>query len=142
MMEPYGWRVEEQSPLGLAFIGDAVWEVYARNHCLARGLHKPNQLHLACTKYVSATAQAAIAKALTPLLSEEELDLIRRGRNAKSSQTRKNVDVQVYRHSTGWEMLIGHLYGTGQIVRLGEIAIAGFQYVDKNLRNKQKGEMK
>lgn len=108
------WRANELSPLGLAFVGDAVWETYARNHCLNLGVRKPNELHKRCTRYVSAKAQADVLARLQDVLTETELDVVRRGRNTKSAHVRRNVDVIVYRHSTGFEALIGYLHGTGQ----------------------------
>jgi len=125
------WKSSEISPLALAFIGDAVWEVYARNHCLSKGIRKPGELHRACTKYVRASAQAQLADWLQDELHDEERDFLRRGRNAKSLHTRKSADVLEYRHSTGFETLIGHLYGTQQLDRLERIAQHALQLLDE-----------
>lgn len=124
------WKVESLSALELAFIGDAVWEVYARLHCLDLGIRKPAQLHKACTRYVSASAQAYIVEKLYPQLENDEQEMVRRGRNAKSGHVRKNVDVLSYRHSTGFEALIGYLTGTRQDERLEELAYSAFQIID------------
>lgn len=128
------WKSAELSPLGLAFIGDAVWETYARNHCLNLGVRRPNELHRQCTRYVSATAQSQALFAIQDVLDEEEAAIVRRGRNTKSAHVRRNVDVVVYRHSTGFEALIGYLYGTGQIERLETLAAQALQFLD----NRQK----
>lgn len=128
------WKPSELSPLGLAFIGDAIWEVYARQHCLNRGVRKPNDLHKLCTNYVSARAQAAVLKALIDHLTEEEQAIVRRGRNSKSAHIRKNVDVQVYRYSTGFEALIGFLHGSGQMERLEEVASMALLHIDKQMK--------
>ncbi|EPZ45902.1 Mini-ribonuclease 3 [Alicyclobacillus acidoterrestris] len=125
------FTVAELSPLGLAFIGDAIWEVYARQHCLNQGIRKPHELHKRCTRYVSATAQAKALAGIATDLSEDEADVVRRGRNAKSAHARKNVDVIVYRHSTGFEALIGHLHGTGQQARLEDIIQRALAYLDE-----------
>jgi ribonuclease III family protein len=124
------WKPEELSPLALAFIGDAVWEVYARNHVLASGVRKPNQLHRMTTQYVRAGAQARLVDELTPSLLPEEQDIVRRGRNAKSAHVRKNADVLEYRHSTGFEALIGYLYGSGQTGRLEQLCAQAFSVID------------
>ncbi|MFD1673171.1 Mini-ribonuclease 3 [Alicyclobacillus fodiniaquatilis] len=125
------WRVEALSPLGLAFVGDAIWEVYARQHCLNQGVRKPNDLHRLCTRYVSARAQANALAHLMPMLAEAEANVVRRGRNSKSAHVRRNVDVIVYRHSTGFEALIGHLYGSGQVERLEEIVREALAFLDE-----------
>ncbi|SDW67839.1 ribonuclease-3 family protein [Alicyclobacillus hesperidum] len=125
------WRVEDISPLGLAFIGDAIWEIYARNHCLNLGVRRPRDLHLRCTRYVAASAQAEALKMLEPVLNEAELEMVRRGRNQKSAHVRRNVDVLVYRYSTGFEALIGYLHATDQIERLHELAALALAYLDE-----------
>ncbi|GLG02576.1 mini-ribonuclease 3 [Alicyclobacillus hesperidum subsp. aegles] len=125
------WRAEDISPLGLAFIGDAIWEIYARNHCLNAGVRKPRDLHLRCTRYVAAAAQAEALKMLEPVLNEAELEMVRRGRNQKSAHVRRNVDVLVYRYSTGFEALIGYLHATDQIERLHELAALALAYLDE-----------
>ncbi|SIS71991.1 Mini-ribonuclease 3 [Alicyclobacillus vulcanalis] len=124
------WRVDEVSPLALAFLGDAVWEVYARNHCLNLGIHRPRDLQRQVTRYVSAVAQAEALRLIEPSLTDAERDVIRRGRNQKSSHTRRNVDVVVYRLATGFEALVGHLYASGERTRLDEIAAEALAALD------------
>lgn len=124
------WRVDEVSPLALAFLGDAVWEIYARNHCLNLGIHRPHELQRQATRYVSAVAQADALRLLEPVLTEAERDVIRRGRNQKTSHTRRNVDVVVYRLATGFEALIGYLYATGERERLDELAAHALAALD------------
>ncbi|WAH37373.1 Mini-ribonuclease 3 [Alicyclobacillus dauci] len=132
------WKAEELSSVGLAFVGDAIWEIYARQHCLNKGVRKPNDLHKLCTKYVSARAQASALSALMPALTDAEAAIVRRGRNAKSAHVRRNVDVLVYRHSTAFESLIGYLHGTGQRDRLEEIVSMALQYLDDPEKESQK----
>ncbi|KAA0560389.1 Mini-ribonuclease 3 [Bacillus sp. CH30_1T] len=109
--------------LALAYMGDAVYETHVRQLLLTKGKIKPNQLHRAATKYVSAKAQAAILKTLfdQDVLTEEEISIVKRGRNAKSGTTPKNTDVQTYKHSTAFEALIGYLFLLNRTERLEEL---------------------
>ncbi|MFK2826823.1 Mini-ribonuclease 3 [Bacillus sp. B190/17] len=109
--------------LALAYMGDAIYEVYIRRYLLENGKVKPNQLHREATHYVSAKAQARILYNMfeSNFLSEEELAVVKRGRNAKSGTIPKNTDVQTYRHSTAFEALIGMLFLTGKEERLAEV---------------------
>jgi ribonuclease III family protein len=124
------WNADGLSPLELAFIGDAVWELYARSHVLARGIRRPNALHKETTKYVRAKAQAELAAVLWDRLTEEEQTVLRKGRNAKSGTVRKNADILDYRHSTGFEALIGYLYGQADRSRLEELCQFALQHID------------
>jgi ribonuclease-3 family protein len=105
----------------LAYIGDAVYEVYIRQYVISQTNHKPNHLHKTATKFVSAKSQSKLLTTLMPMLTEEEKDIVRRGRNAKSGTTAKNAEVLEYRHSTAFECLIGYLFYTQSFVRLKEI---------------------
>lgn len=125
------WSTTVLSPLELAFIGDAVWEVYVRNHVLELGIRKPAVLHRRATAYVSATAQAHLVQALWEELTVEEQDMVRKGRNAKSGHVRKNADVLDYRHSTGFEALIGYLYGTENKERLQVLCRRALAVIDQ-----------
>lgn len=111
------------SSLELAYIGDAVYEVYIRNHLLSIGIKKVNNLQKKAVKYVSAKGQAAFLKNLMEIdfFTEEEIVIIKRARNAKSKSNPKNTDVITYKYSTGFEALIGYLYMTKDIMRLEEI---------------------
>lgn len=110
------------NPLVLAYIGDAVYEVYIRTFMIVTEPTKPvHKLHLMSTGYVKAHAQAEIVHRISDLLSDEELNIVRRGRNSKSGYVPKNADVVEYRMATGFEALIGYLYLTGNIERLKEI---------------------
>lgn len=104
------------SPLVLAYIGDAVYEMYIRLNLLPQ-IPKVHDLHQAVTKNVCASNQAKVLHALEQDLTEEERDIARRGRNAKS-HVPKNADLFDYRYSTGFEALIGYLYLSGEIERL------------------------
>ncbi|MET1031636.1 MULTISPECIES: Mini-ribonuclease 3 [Domibacillus] len=106
--------------LALAYMGDAVYEVYIRKFLLESGRVKPNDLHRASTKFVSAKAQAAQLHRLREnnFLTEEEVTVAKRGRNAKSGHIPKNTDVLTYNHSTAFEAVIGFLFLTGQLERM------------------------
>lgn len=110
------------SPLTLAYIGDAVYEVYIRTLMITSEPNKSvHKLHLMSTSYVRAHAQSEIVHRISPCLTEEELNIIRRGRNSKSASSPKNADILEYRTATGFEALVGYLYLSGRIERLTEI---------------------
>ncbi|MFD1708442.1 Mini-ribonuclease 3 [Siminovitchia sediminis] len=111
---------KQLNSLALAYMGDAVYDVYIRSRLLESGKTKPYKLHVEATRYVSAKAQAYALKTIIEngFLTERELDVARRGRNAKSGTVPKNTDVQTYRHSTALEALIGWLYLAGDQDRL------------------------
>ncbi len=106
------------SSLALAYMGDSVYETYIREKMLATQMVKVNQLHRKAISWVKASAQAKLAHRLELLLTEEELDVLRRGRNAKSGHVPKSAEVAEYRLATGFEALIGYLYLGGQHERL------------------------
>lgn len=112
--------VMQLNSLALAYMGDAVYDVYIRHHLLHLGKTKPQHLHKAATKYVSAKAQASILNSFLEqdVLTNEEKLIVKRGRNAKSGSIPKNTDVQTYNQSTGFESLIGHLYLNKDFTRM------------------------
>lgn len=120
----------QTNPLVLAFLGDATYAHCVRYHLIARGLVKPNQLHKAANRYVSAKAQANILMNLMPELSADEVSIVKRGRNAKSGSSAKNADIIDYRHATAFEALIGYLYLNGKEERIAEIMQQAFAIVE------------
>lgn len=118
--------------LALAYIGDAVYEIYVRHYLLAKGNIRPNQLHNQAKTFVSAKAQASTLHHFFSLefLTEEEQAVLRRGRNAKSGTIPKNTDVQTYRYSTAFEALIGYLYLEKRHERLEELIQKSFTFID------------
>lgn len=118
-------------PLALAYIGDAVYEVAVRQHVMARPNLRPHHLHGQSTKYVSAKAQAMLLSLLEPQLTEEERDVVRQGRNAKSGTVPKNANVQDYRHATALECLVGYLYYTGAHDRMRDLLAQGFAKLEQ-----------
>ncbi len=98
------------APLVLAFVGDAVYGLYMRTRLAETGTTTMNTLHKEASRLVCAEAQYHAIQHITPLLSEEEMQVFRHGRNAKSGTVPKNADVIHYRHATGLEALVGFLY--------------------------------
>ena len=106
------------SPLTLAFVGDCIYDLILRTVIVERHNASPNQLHREKSRLAKASAQAEMAEVLQEHLTQEELAVYRRGRNAKSHTTAKNASVLDYRKATGLEALYGWLYLSGQEERL------------------------
>lgn len=109
------------SPLVWAYVGDSVYEMFIRTHLVNTSNAKPHKLHMESIKYVKAKAQADILKSLQEKLTDEEKDIVRRGRNTENHHVAKNANLADYAQSTGFEALIGYLYLTKQDQRLKEI---------------------
>lgn len=120
-------------PLALAYIGDAIFEVAVRQHVMARPNLRPHHLHGQSTKYVSAKAQAKLLSLIEPKLTEDEKDVVRQGRNAKSGVP-KNANVLDYRHATAFESLVGYLYYTGAHDRLRDLISFGFDLIETEVQ--------
>jgi ribonuclease III family protein len=129
---------KQLNSLALAYIGDAVYDLYVRHRLLSQGNVKPNQLHRQATKYVSAKAQASVILTLLQqsILTEEEQSVVRRGRNAKSATIPKNTDVQTYRYSTAFETLIGYLFLGDNHERMEELIVYSFNIIENQEREK------
>ncbi|MDY0407306.1 Mini-ribonuclease 3 [Virgibacillus sp. 179-BFC.A HS] len=125
---------KQMKSLALAYMGDAVYEVYIRQHLLKQGNVKPHQLHQKAITYVSAKAQAFVIRAwLNDLqLSDAEQSVVARGRNAKSGSVPKHTSVQTYRYSTAFEALIGYLYLSGQAERLQALMQNAVELLEDN----------
>ncbi len=109
------------NPLVLAYVGDSVYCTFVRTLLVSGGHGQVAKLHKMSIEFVKAKAQADILGRINELLTPEEQDIVRRGRNTKSSTVPKNADILDYRYATGFEALIGFLYLTGQTDRLMEI---------------------
>ena len=111
-----------KSALVYAYIGDSIYECYVRKYLIDKGLVKVKDLQKESLNYVSAVSQAKILKDLEDnnILSEEELDIIRWGRNTKGTKA-KHADIITYRHATSLECLIGYLYLENKKERVNEI---------------------
>ena len=114
-------EVELMSPLTWAYIGDAVYELFIRNKLINETNLKPHKLHIEAIKYVKAKSQAEKLNEIYEALTDEEKDIVRRGRNTQNHHLPKNSNVQEYMYSTAFEALIGYLYLTKQNARLREI---------------------
>jgi ribonuclease-3 family protein len=112
---------DDLSPAVWAYIGDAVYELFTRYYLLTKGPAKTKTLHHEAINIVRASFQAEVVKYLEPELTDEELELFKRGRNIKSGHIPANSDVITYRFSTGFEALIGYLYLCGRQARLIEL---------------------
>lgn len=123
--------VKQLNSLALAYMGDAVFDLHVRKHLLGLGTVRPNQLHNKAKKYVSAKAQAQIVYHFKEIefLDDEELAVLRRGRNAKSGTVPKNTDVQTYCYSTAFEALVGYHYLLGNHERAQEIITKAISFI-------------
>ncbi len=109
------------SPLTLAYIGDAIFELVVRTVLVERKNTQAEKLHKAATKIVKAETQALMIEAIKEELTEEELAVYKRGRNAKAVTRAKNATMSEYRRATGFEALMGYLYLKGDIERMIEL---------------------
>ena len=114
-------EVNQMSPLTWAYVGDCVYELYIRTKLVDTTKLKPHELHIKSVKYVKAKAQAETLKKLETILTEEEKEIVRRGRNTQTHHIAKNASMQDYMYATAFEALIGYLYLTKQDNRLFEI---------------------
>lgn len=103
---------KDKNVLVLAYLGDAIYEVYIRKYLIEKNIVKVDNLQKEAVKYVSAKAQAKIINNLIEqnILTEEELEIFYRARNHKGTRHPKNTDIVTYKHSTGFEAIIGYLY--------------------------------
>ncbi len=114
-------EVNTMSPLTWAYIGDSVYELYIRQYLVNTTKLKPHKLHMEAIKYVRAGAQANILEEIEESLTNQEQEIVKRGRNAENHHLPKNATIQEYMYSTGLEALIGYLYLSKQDKRLKEI---------------------
>ena len=119
-----------ENPITLAFLGDAVYELYVRRHVMDK-VKGADLLHRRAVSYVKAPAQAAIVKSLLPQLSETETGVVKRARNHKTATKAKNATAVEYKLATGFEALIGYLYLSGQQERLEEIISESFRIIEE-----------
>ena len=109
------------SPLDLAFIGDCVYELFVREALVTEANRPTSELHREKVKLVNANAQEAAAHEISQFLTEEEKNIYRRGRNAHTHHTPKNMSHRSYHAATGFEALFGYLYLKGDLYRLREL---------------------
>jgi ribonuclease-3 family protein len=135
--------VERLHPLVLAYVGDAYFTLYVRTTLLAYEQNKVRVLHTLDSKIVSATMQAVAYQSLEKQLTEQEMSIVKRGRNAKSTVP-KSATVAEYRNSTGFEALLGYLYLGKKYERLSELVEKAFAIIAREMTKaaKNSGEKK
>lgn len=109
------------NPAILAYIGDAVYELFIRTYLVGEGCFIAGELHKKAIGFVEAKSQARIIEKIFELLTDEEKHIVKRGRNTKTSNTPKNAKVIEYKYATGFESLVGYLYLNNNMERLIEI---------------------
>ena len=114
-------EINQLSPLTWAYVGDCVFELYIRTKLINETKLKPHELHIKAINYVKAKTQAEMLKRIHDMLTEEEQDIVRRGRNAENHHLPKNANVQEYMYSTAFEALIGYLFLCKKEERVKEI---------------------
>ncbi len=121
------------STTALAYLGDAVFEVIAREKTVTENPGDSGKAHHRTVRYVSAAGQARSAKAMlaSGFLSEEEINIYKRARNHRSMSKPANTDPRIYKIATGFEALIGYLYLTDQKDRLLEVAGEALRIIDE-----------
>lgn len=132
ILEKFGIKsqdIRSYSPLVLAYIGDGIYDLIIRTVMVGRGNSHVNKLHQRTSQLVKAHTQSELAGVLMPVLTEEEITVYKRGRNAKSATMAKNATVADYRRATGFEALIGYLYLENQTERLMELVLTGLEKV-------------
>ena len=131
MIIPYiATDLREVSPAVLAYIGDSVYELYARCHVASKSAGNNNKMHRMNVGYVSATAQSKAMRALEAELDEEEESYFRRGRNSNPHTASKNASHGDYMYATGFETLVGFLYLDNRISRLDYLMTKTFDILD------------
>lgn len=116
-------EVRLMQPAVLAYMGDAVFNLFIRERLIVQKKGTSHQLHIFSTNYVKAASQAKISKVLLGTFTEDEAYIFRRGRNAKSTTIPKNAEVQDYKYATAFEAVLGFLYLTDQQERLSTLML-------------------
>jgi len=114
----------------LAYVGDAYYELRVRLYLLEKGITNPNKLHKEAVSYVSASAHSKIIDIIKDSLSEEEMSIFKRGRNYNYKHSRKNLKMDEYLASSGFEALVGYLYLLDRKDRLEEILKKAFEIIE------------
>ncbi|MDO4965985.1 MAG: ribonuclease III domain-containing protein [Lachnospiraceae bacterium] len=125
------------SPLNLAYIGDSVFDVVVKTVMVEKGNCPVNKLHKRTSEIVKATSQAIMVDFLKDKLTEEEANILRRGRNAKPYTKAKNASFSEYCKATGLEALVGYLYLKGDTARLVELIKMSMEHLECHTKNTQ-----
>ena len=127
--------IRTYSPLTLAYIGDAIYDVVIRSILVNKGNTPVNKLHQRASQVVKATTQATMVLALMDELTDEERDWYRRGRNSKPHTKAKNASTMDYLEATGFEAVMGYLYLTGNMDRICELVNRGIDLLSLDILN-------
>ena len=119
------------SPLTLAYVGDSVYELIIRTYIVEHAARSLKSMNIEDAALARAVTQARVASAIEPLLSEEEAEIYRRGRNASPESRAKHASMQEYRMATGLEALTGYLYLSGRTERLTELIKTGWESLEE-----------
>ncbi len=111
-------EAKQINPVVLAFLGDAVFSLWVRERLVCSGTGKASDFQRAASKVVSARGQSAFLEQVLPVLTEQETEIFKRGRNAKKPTKSKNASPSEYNRSTGFEAVLGFLHLTGQTARI------------------------
>ncbi len=117
----------QYSPLTLAYIGDAIYELVIRTVLVREANTQVNKLHRKASSLVKAETQSAMIEVLENIFTEEELHVYKRGRNAKSFTSAKNASIVDYRRATGFEAVMGYLYLKGDYERIIDLVHTGIK---------------
>lgn len=131
--------IRSYSPLTLAYIGDGIYDLIIRSMLVGKGNARVNALNHRASEIVKAHAQSELIGRLMPELTEEELAVYRRGRNAKSATVAKNATVADYRRATGFESLLGYLYLQDRTERMMELILKGLAESGKGEKDALRG---
>lgn len=125
------------SPAALAYLGDAVMEVWVRERLVRSGLPGTRELNAAALEYVTAPRQAAAMKNILPVLEEDESAIFRRGRNLGHTNLPRRATAAEYRSATGLEALVGYLHLCGRAERIDRLLTLGFENIEREQKNEQ-----
>lgn len=123
--------IRTYSPLTLAYLGDAVYELMIRSLIIRQGNRSTDSLHRTVTKLVKAETQSALYYAIFEVLTEEEAEMLRKGKNSKPATKAKHAGMADYHRATGLETLCGYLYLQGKTERLAELLSFGLKKLEE-----------
>lgn len=128
-------NADQYSPLNLAYIGDCAYEIVIRTVLVYKGNTPVDRLNKKASNLAKAVTQSQMVGIIMDSLTEEELTVYKRGRNAKSYTSAKNASINDYRRATGFEALIGWLYLKGEFERMTELIRLGFEGISSEICN-------
>lgn len=132
ILEKFGMErsdIRSYSPLVLAYIGDGIYDLVIRSMIVGKGSTHVNEMHKKTSQLVKAHTQSEMIQILLPELTEEEVTIYKRGRNANSATMAKNATMADYRRATGFEALMGYLYLENRMERMMELILLGLEKI-------------